>query len=122
MAASKTLRVMKQLFVLFLSLNLVSAPAFAASTGGMISTSTVVDDLTREQMQRQIQQNIQATEIGQRLKDRGVSESEVSARLATLSDTELRQLASQTQEARYGGDILIAILVVVLIIFLIKRM
>jgi hypothetical protein len=51
----------------------------------------------------------------------GVAPEEASVRLASLSDQELRQLATQVQEARAGGDILVTILLVVLIVFLVKR-
>ena len=90
--------------------------------GRMVATNMIVADLTRTQAQEKIENvlNSQA-ELRQKLAERGLPTDEISARLASLSDTEMKQLAQQMDSAQYGGDILIAILVVVLIIFLIKR-
>lgn len=88
---------------------------------GMIPTNVVVEQLDRAQAEQDIKAELSREDIKKALVENGVSVDEVSARLASLSDSELRQLNTQLVEARAGGDILIAILVVVLIIFLIKR-
>lgn len=88
---------------------------------GMISTSTVVADLTRAEAQNNVESLLQRDDVREELQKRGLEPSEISARLASLSAEEMRQLSGQLNEARAGGDILVTILVVVLIIFLIKR-
>ncbi len=87
----------------------------------MISTSVVAAELTRAQAQANVENILQRTDVRAELLKRGVAPDEITSRLASLSETELRELSGQMDQARAGGDILIAILVVVLIIFLIKR-
>ncbi len=93
-----------------------------AASASMISTSTVVAQIDAAQAQERVQEFVNSGDVQKLLIERGVSPEEVKARLATLSEKELQQLAGQVEEARAGGDILVAILIVVLIIFLIKRM
>lgn len=119
-----------QLFCIgLMSLLLTNLPSVAfaetslqsSTMSGMISTQAVVENLTRAEAKQNIENYLSRSDLRQKLIDHGVSPDEVSKRLATLSDSEMRQLSGQMDQARYGGDILIAILVIVLIIFLIKR-
>lgn len=107
---------------IFMSLFITNVPATAAViTDGMISTSIVVADLTRAQAQANIENILQNGNVREELMKRGLSADEITSRLASLSESEMRDLSGQMNQARAGGDILIAILVIVLIIFLIKR-
>ncbi|MGE3975408.1 MAG: PA2779 family protein [Bdellovibrionales bacterium] len=87
----------------------------------MISATSVAEHLTRVQAQEKLDNFLKRTDVREQLMAYGLSAEEASKRMASLSELELRQLAGQVEEARAGGDILIAVLVVVLIIFLIKR-
>jgi hypothetical protein len=113
---------LKSSLCLLLASLMVSVPAYAVTNQGMIPTSVVVAEMDRAQAQQRIQDFVKRADVQKALIDRGVSPSEVSSRLASLSETELHQLAGQVEQARAGGDILIVILIVVLIIFLIKKM
>ena len=104
---------------LFMSVLMTHLPATAAQE--MISTSTVVEQLSRQEMQAEVGNYLQETEIREALAKQGVSADEISSRLASLSETEMRQLSGQVQQAKAGGDILITVLIVVLIIYLVKR-
>lgn len=103
----------------FMSLFISNVPALAAD--GMISTATVVGDLSRAQAQQNVQNFVNQSQVREELVKRGVSPEEVTSRLASLSETEVKQLAGQIETARAGGDILWTILIIVLIIFLVKR-
>lgn len=96
----------------------LTSPALGS---GMIATNVVVENMTRAEAQKNIEGFLGRSDLRQKLIDRGISPDEVSKRLASLSDNEMRQLSGQMDQARYGGGILVAILVIVLIIFLIKR-
>jgi hypothetical protein len=98
------------------------AAAEAVAESKLAATTELVSELTRTQAEEKVANYLQMSEVRKGLEARGISPDEVSLRIASLSDQELKQLAEQMDQARYGGDILIAILVVVLIIFLIKRM
>jgi len=99
----------------------VAVAEVALQSGQMVPTSILVADLTRAQAQSRIQNYLDQKELRQKLADRGLSADEISTRLASLSDTEMKQLAQQMDQAQYGGDILVAILLVVLIIYFAKR-
>lgn len=106
---------------LSLSLLMTDVPAIAWAQGNMISTSTLVTQLDRGQTETKIQNFLNRTDVQKALIERGVSPAEVSSRLASLSETELRHLSGQVEYAQAGGDILVAILLVVLILFFVKR-
>ncbi len=97
------------------------SPQRPQSHNQMISTSQVADELSRTEAQQQVESYLEKPELRKALIERGISPDEVSYRLASLSDTELRQMATEMNNAQYGGDILITVLIVVLIIFLVKR-
>lgn len=88
----------------------------------MIPATDVVEELTREQANANIESFLKRADVRKELMAKGLSEGEVKLRIASLSETELKQLSKQMDQARAGGDgILVAILLIVLIIFLIKR-
>ena len=105
-------------FIMSLFLSNLPSVAFAES---MISTSEVVAELHRHESQTQLENLIQRKEVREELLKRGVAPEEISSRLASLSSSELRQLSSQVEEARAGGDILVTVVLVLLIIYLAKR-
>jgi hypothetical protein len=115
------------LIVLMSDIPYVAAAAEVVTAAGameMIPTSVVVDELSRAQTQEKIEKILAAPELKTKLAQLGLPPTEISKRLATLSDAELRQMASQMDQARYGGDvtgILIVVVLVLLVIFLIKR-
>ncbi len=87
----------------------------------MIATTVVVNEMSRAEAEQRVQGYLSRADVQKSLEAQGLSSGEVSRKLASLSDYELNQMTKQMDEARYGGDILVAILIVVLIIFLIKR-
>ena len=92
-----------------------------AQAGQMVSAGSVLADITRENAQKEVENYISKTEVQAELMKHGLTADEVNSRLASLSDLEMRQLSGQVQQARAGGDILITVLVVILIIFLVQR-
>lgn len=103
-----------------MSLHLSNAPAIAANEV-MISTVAVVEELSRSETEKAVRDYISRDEVKKTLAERGVTPTEVDQRLASLSDSELQLLAGNIHQERAGG-ILVTILIVVLIIFLIRRM
>lgn len=114
---------------LLMSLVMGVVPAFASANGvlggegagRMISTSAVLAGLNRTEIEQGVLNAVKQDEVKKELLRNGVSADEVSRRVASLSDSELRTLSGQLQQARAGGDILVTILVVVLIIYLVRR-
>jgi hypothetical protein len=90
----------------------------------MIPTIEVVESLTRAQAEAKVQSYLDRQDVQVELKKLGLSAAEMSQRMASLSVAELNQLATQMDQARYGGEvvsILLIVLLVVLIIYLAKR-
>jgi predicted flavoprotein YhiN len=118
---------MRTLICFTMAFMMSSIPHLAAAevADHMISTAEVVGEMGRAQTQAKIEEMLSQEEIRTRLAKAGVSQEEISKRLATLSDQELRQLSDQIEQAKYAGDGLIGILVIVvlvlLVIYLAKR-
>ena len=87
----------------------------------MLSTASVVTELNETDRENSIHKFLDQPEVQSELVKQGVSPDELKQRLASLSDAELRQLSLQVSEARFGGDILVTILLVLLIIYIFKR-
>jgi hypothetical protein len=107
--------------VLVLSLMLSHLPQVAIAESQMIPTAQVAEEMSRAEAQAQVETFLKKPELREALIARGISPDEASSRLAALSDSELRQMATEMNSAQYGGDILLAILLVVLIIYFAKR-
>lgn len=105
----------------FMGLFMSDLPALAVANHAMTSARTLVAEMERDQMEHNLRDFLSRNDVKKALQDRGVSAEEASSRLASLSAAELKQLNSQVQRAQAGGDILVTILLIVLIIFLIKR-
>ncbi len=87
----------------------------------MVSTSELLTEMDQKQTEAELREYFQNSQVQAELIKRGVSPDEISTRLATLSPQELQTLSAEVQQAKAGGDILITVLLIVLIIFLIKR-
>jgi len=98
-----------------------NVPAVAIAQTQMIPTQVVVDELNRAEALNKVNNFLSRGDVQKLLEERGLSAEEASLRVASLSQAELNQLSGQIEQAKAGGDILVAILLVVLIIFLIKR-
>lgn len=107
--------------VLCLFISNIPAVAVADSKMEMIPTQEVVEGLSKEQTLEAVQGYLSREDVQAELIKRGLSPDEVSQRLASLSEQEMKQLSSQVAQAKAGGDILVTIVLVLLIIFLIKR-
>jgi hypothetical protein len=101
--------------------NVLLAENLFAENQKMISTSDVLREYTREQSENEIRDFMQISQVKEEMMKQGLSSQEVTARLASLSEQEIRQLSSQVKEAHAGGDILLAVLIVVLILYLVRR-
>lgn len=117
----------KNIIVLVISVLLSHVPeiAMAAHTTQvgtqMISTETVLSDLDQSESEQKIGEFLLTSNAQNELMMQGISSEEASARLASLSDLEIRDLSMQIQEAKAGGDVLITVLLILLIVFLVQR-
>lgn len=96
-------------------------PAMATIDRAMISTGVIAEQLERRSERESLQDFINRQDVKKMLVERGISAEEASVRLANLSDSEIKQIEGQVKQAKAGGDILVTILLIVLIIYLVKR-
>lgn len=84
-------------------------------------TSDVLTELNVKNHRDRVEAFLQKDQVVQKLSELGISKEEAKLRMAQMDDQQIQQMSQQIAEARAGGDILYVILVVVLIIFLVKR-
>ena len=82
--------------------------------------------LNRSADMKTIRGALESKMLRERLKDFGLSETEINSRLSRLSDKQIHQLAMQIHTVNPGGDftvvgILIVVVLVLFIIYLVKR-
>lgn len=106
------------------SIAVLDAPFTAYAANGMITTSAAVAEMSRAQAQAQLDSFLSRDDVKNELLARGVEPKEVSMRLASLSDQELRQLAGQAERGQYGGEVITlgTVLLVILILILIGKL
>src|SRR5579859_8029731 len=91
------------------------------------ATAASAPSLDRAADLRTVQKALENKMVRQRLKDMGLSDKEIETRLARLSDKQVHELASHIHTLAPAGDdwtvpgILVLVVVVLLIIYLIKR-
>ena len=73
-----------------------------------------------------VQKTLESKVLRQRLHEMGLSDKEIDARLSKLSDKQVHQLASRIHALNPGGDftlfgVLILVVLVLLVIYLVKR-
>jgi hypothetical protein len=93
----------------------------SAAQAGIVSTGSIVS-ADRDADLASIRTQLQRADVQQQMQKMGVDAAAVDARLATLSDSELRDLSDQMQKAPAGGDVLVligAVFVVLLILELV---
>jgi hypothetical protein len=93
----------------------------SAAQAGIVSTGSIVS-AERDENLSSIRTQLQREDVQAQMQKMGVDATSVDARLATLSDSELRDLADQMQKAPAGGDVLVligAVFVVLLILELV---
>jgi len=126
MTIIKSIRVPTSLFMAFLLTNLpayaaIEGSEFTKTTNSMLSTSSVVAELKYLNSRENIHEILDQPQVQQELLKRGLKPDEIRERLASLNESELYHLSQEMNQARYGGDILITVLLVILIIYLFKR-
>lgn len=113
----------RMLLCLMISFTLVELPITKAHAG-MISTSEALVEMSRAQGESTVNQFLARTDVKDQLVKLGVSPEEAQKRIASLSESEVKKLATDIQKAQIGGDIggiLVIVLLVILIIYFAKR-
>ena len=101
------------------------APAAAGLAPSRVSGATTVTD-TRAADLLIVQRALEHKLVAQKLRDYGVAPENVQARLASLSDQDLHQLATASAGLPSGSDsalgLIVTILIIVLLVILIVKL
>jgi len=127
---SLSIRRFKNPYVAFLLafwlFGLVAFPSVAAASMAPSKTSEGTAPAGREADLQAVRQALEHKLVAQKLKDYGVSTSEVEARLPRMSDADVHQIALLSKKLPQGGDavgdIVIILIIVILVIVVIKLM
>ena len=103
--------------VLALALFSLGSPMIAEA--GIISTLSAVEAQGRSESLATINAALAREEVRSELSSLGVEPAQVDARLAALTDSELRSMAERIQTMPAGGDGVLAVIGVVFIVLLI---
>jgi hypothetical protein len=98
------------------SMLVTSLPA----TAGIVGTERMVAEQTRSHMLDRIDGILAGEAVSSQLLARGVAPEMVRERIAALSDVELQQLASSMESAPAGGDVLVVIGVVFVVLLILE--
>jgi hypothetical protein len=103
-------------------------PALPRAEAMLVPAPMMRPEMTQDQRTRDlktIQATLEAKALRSRLHAIGLSDQQIETRLSKMTDQEIHQFASQIRAVHPAGDalipILVAVLLVVLIIYLIKR-
>jgi hypothetical protein len=108
---------------LMISFTLIESPVIHAHAS-MISTTDALDLMQRDQAEKRVSEFLKRSDVKEQLIQLGLDPEVAQKRLAGLSDQEVKKLSTDIKEAKLGGDvggILVVVLLVLLIIYLAKR-
>jgi hypothetical protein len=104
--------------LLILSMSLLGLPA--ASLAAPIGTDTLVQLEQRGELLSRIQTQLARDDVRAQFLQRGVSPTEVDARIAALSTEELQMLSMQLDELPAGGSLLAVVGVVFVVLLILE--
>jgi prefoldin subunit 5 len=91
----------------------------SAGQAGIVSTGAIVS-AERDADLASIRSQLQCADVQAQMQEMGVDAASVDARLATLSDSELRDMAEQMKNAPAGGDVLVLLGAVFLVLLVLE--
>ena len=104
-----------------LSLALVNLGAVGIAHAGMIATENLLPS-TRAQDLDAVRATLDRADVRQQYRQMGVARTAIDARIATLTDRELHQLAQDMQKAPAGGDGVLALIGAVFVVLVILEL
>lgn len=116
-------RICWMVLVAFSLLCLVPVDGNAALVPSRLSDGASV--VERQAQVESIRQTLEQQVVAQRLADFGLSQEEIAARLPTLSDAQLHQLAGLSKDVAAGGaaeTVVAVLLIIFLVVVIIKLM
>jgi hypothetical protein len=111
--------------ILMIILTLLLSVPYQAAFAALVETDTLLDMSRGQEARETIKQFMARKDVRSAIVSQGVEPLEADARLNSLSDAEVIQLANQIDQLPAGGDVLgllVTVLVVVILVLLIMRL
>jgi hypothetical protein len=90
-----------------------------AAHAGMIGTEAVINTAQAQQNRERLHNTLNRDDVQAQLMARGVDPAQVQARVDSLTDEEMQNLATNMDQLPAGGDSIIGVLVFIFIVLLI---
>jgi len=111
--------------ILMIILTLLLSVPYQSAFAALVETDTLLDMSRGQEARETIKQFMARKDVRSAIVSQGVEPLEADARLNSLSDAEVIQLANQIDQLPAGGDVLgllVTVLVVVILVLLIIRL
>jgi hypothetical protein len=111
--------------ILMIILTLLLSIPYQAAFAALVETETMLDMSRGQEARESLKQFMARQDVRTTIVSQGVDPREAAARLNSLSDAEVIQLADQIDQLPAGGDVLgfaIAVLVIVILVLVIMRL
>jgi hypothetical protein len=111
--------------ILLIILTLLLSAPYQAAFAALVETDILLDMSRGQEARETIKQFMARKDVRSAIVSQGVEPLEADARLNSLSDAEVIQLANQIEQLPAGGDVLgllVTVLVVVILVLLIMRL
>ncbi|CAB1055626.1 hypothetical protein D1BOALGB6SA_359 [Olavius sp. associated proteobacterium Delta 1] len=111
--------------ILMIILTMLLSVPYQAAFAAMVETETMLDMSRGQEARETLKQFMARKDVRSAIVSQGVDPLEADARLNSLSDAEVIQLANQIDQLPAGGDVLgllIAVLVIVILVLVIIRL
>jgi len=111
--------------ILMIILTMLLSVPYQAAFAALVETETMLDMNRGQEARETLKQFMVRQDVRSAIVSQGVDPQEAEARLKSLTDAEVIQLADQIDQLPAGGDVLglaIAVLVIVILVLVIIRL
>jgi hypothetical protein len=111
--------------ILMIILTMLLSVPYQAAFAALVETETLLDMSRGQEARETLKQFMVRNDVRSAIVSQGVDPLEADARLNSLSDAEVIQLADQIDQLPAGGDalgLLVTVLVIVILVLLIMRL
>ena len=111
--------------ILMIILTMLLSVPYQAAFAALVETETMLDMSRGQEARETLKQFMARKDVRSAIVSQGVGPLEADARLNSLTDAEVIQLADQIDQLPAGGDVLslaIAVLVIVILVLVILRL
>jgi hypothetical protein len=114
----------RPVFILMVALALLISIPYEPAFAALIGTDAVIDSAGAADMRERLNQLLTREDVRAALLARGIDPAEAQARIESLTDSELAQIAGQVDKLPAAGDgfgVVIFVLLVVLLVLVILK-